>query len=165
MIHQNGWRKLENIDKLCFACGSDNHFGLKMRFAENGKQIRSDLTLPEHTRGWHNLVHGGILATILDETLSWTAIQLTASFVLTRRMTIEYRRPVRIGADLTGYGQISKQKAGNLSVEGEIYNEERQLCCMGKADFAVFDAESFARLNIVPEQFISEMQAAFAQRK
>lgn len=68
---QHEWRSLTNIDHDCFGCGQHNHQGLKMTFASNGEQLRSELVIPEHLRGWSNLVHGGITTTILDEMMGW----------------------------------------------------------------------------------------------
>ncbi|MBN2705169.1 MAG: PaaI family thioesterase [Deltaproteobacteria bacterium] len=155
------WRDLPNPDRFCFACGADNHCGLRMTFAENGQKLRSRVALSEHTRGWHNLVHGGILATVLDETLSWTAIQLKRSFVLTRRMEIEYRKPVAVGSVLRGYGWIIADNGRRLTVNGEIFNLKEELCCRGQAEFSLFSGSEFARLKIVPEEFIRQVEAGF----
>ena len=65
----NQWNHIENVDTLCFACGRDNAHGLQMIFESNGEKLRSTVTIPEHHRGWSNLVHGGILATLIG--LAW----------------------------------------------------------------------------------------------
>ena len=63
-------------DHNCFACGPANPHGLHMSFMSNGEVVVSHLTVPEHRRGWNNMVHGGIISTILDEGMSWAAIHL-----------------------------------------------------------------------------------------
>ena len=77
------WKKLARIDRNCFGCGTENHHGLRMEFQSNGVQLRSSLLMEPRFRGWSNLIHGGILATILDETMSWTILSLTGCFILT----------------------------------------------------------------------------------
>ena len=54
----------------CFVCGLSNPIGLKMVFHEDraNKQLRAELTVPETYRSYPGVVHGGIVATILDET-------------------------------------------------------------------------------------------------
>jgi len=82
---ENVWVPLPRLDKDCFGCGSENHSGLRMTFETNGSQIRSRLTVPSRFRGWSKLVHGGVISTILDETMSWAAIILTKRFILTKK--------------------------------------------------------------------------------
>jgi uncharacterized protein (TIGR00369 family) len=158
------WTPLPNLDKNCFACGTENHLGLKMTFSSNGEQLRSILTLPEHTRGWSNLVHGGILATILDETMSWTAIHLTNHFILTRNINISFKKPVFIGSQLTATGSIIEREGKNALMSAQIHDAEGALCCSGKGDFALFTPQEFARLNIIPQDFLEEMAASFTKQ-
>ena len=50
--------------------------------------------------------HGGIIATILDEVMSWTAIHLIKSIIVTRTMTVEFLKPVFIGRQLTADARV-----------------------------------------------------------
>ena len=157
------WTPLPNHDKYCFACGTENNFGLKMTFASNGEQLRSILTVPDNTRGWSNLVHGGILATILDETMSWTAIHLTSHFILTRNINISFKKPVFIGNQLTATGEIIEKSGKNARLSAQIHDQSGALCCSGKGDFALFTEPEFARLNIVPQDFFEERASSFTK--
>jgi hypothetical protein len=77
MLEDNGvwtedaplWRPLEKVDKECFGCGPENPHGLRMSFESDGKRLRSTVTLEKRFRGWSNHIHGGILSTMLDETM------------------------------------------------------------------------------------------------
>ena len=73
----------ENLKELpsgrnhnCFGCSPINPSGLRMRFFTDGKAVYSRLQVPAHLCGWSNIVHGGVLTTILDEIMSWAAIRL-----------------------------------------------------------------------------------------
>lgn len=143
------WTPLPNKDQNCFACGTQNLCGLKMSFASNGKQVRSLLAVPEHYRGWNKLVHGGILATILDEIMSWTAIHLTKHFILTRNINIEFKKPVYIDSQLTATSEIIERDGKNALLEGRITDDSGALCCLSKANFVLFSKEEFAQLNII----------------
>ena len=72
------WVPVENDDMHCFACGKENRYGLKMGFESNGEKLRSGIIVPEHLRGWENLVRGGIISTILDEAMSWQPYTCTS---------------------------------------------------------------------------------------
>ena len=81
-------------DNSCFACGQENPFGLHMKFFSNERVVTSEVTIPFHMCGWGNLVHGGIISTLLDETMSWSAIHLLKRLILTRTMETEFIQPV-----------------------------------------------------------------------
>ncbi|HDS15059.1 MAG TPA: PaaI family thioesterase [Proteobacteria bacterium] len=155
------WTALPNIDRLCFACGTENRCGLKMTFTTNGKRLRSLITLPDYTRGWHNLVHGGILATVLDETMSWTAIHFGKGFILTKNINIIFRKPVFIGTALTVYGEILARKNKVLRLKAEVRDPDNIVCCSGEGDFVLFDNNEFARLRLIPPEFMQEMEELF----
>jgi acyl-coenzyme A thioesterase PaaI-like protein len=147
------WTPLMGRDMECFACGAENPFGLQMTFESNGKQLRSRLTVSPRFRGWSNLVHGGILSTILDETMGWTAIHLTQRLILTKGMTVAFIKPVRINTPLSILGfikeRISERKARMVA---EIRNEEGTLCASAEGEFVLFTMEEFSTMDIIPEE-------------
>ncbi len=83
-------------DHNCFACGPANPYGLHMRFSANEDTVVSRLTVPDHLRGWSTMVHGGIISTILDEIMSWAAIHLLKKIIVTRSMTVDFKKPIHI---------------------------------------------------------------------
>jgi len=93
-------------DHRCFACGPANAAGLHMRFLAGEDRVVSRLTIPEHLRGWSNLAHGGVLSTILDEIMSWTAIHLLRRVILTKSMTVNFKKPVYVEKPVEAVGRI-----------------------------------------------------------
>jgi uncharacterized protein (TIGR00369 family) len=120
-----------------------------MRFSRKGDLLRSDLEVPPHLCGWGNLVHGGILSTILDEIMSWTAIQVLSRYILTRDMSVRYRRPVYTGTPLTAYGWITEGGGGRKAiVAGEIRDDRDRVRTTGQGTYALFTAEQFERMGL-----------------
>ena len=53
---------------FCFVCGRRNGRGLRMSFYDDGQQcVWSDYTVTEEYQGYPGIVHGGIIAAMLDE--------------------------------------------------------------------------------------------------
>ena len=157
------WMPLASVDKECFACGPENVHGLKMCFESNGRKIRSKLIIKKTFRGWSNLIHGGILSTMLDETMSWTVIHFTGKFMLTRSMTVTFKKPVRVGARLTVTGYIKEQSSERKAVVvAEIRNEDGDLCAASEGDFALFSKKHFLRMGIMAEEEIEAMASAIS---
>jgi hypothetical protein len=66
--------------KSCFVCGEANPAGLRQRFETDGRVVRARFTpRPEHA-GFTGVVHGGILATLLDEIMVWACAVGTRRF-------------------------------------------------------------------------------------
>ena len=160
-ISKGDWKPLPRLDKDCFGCGSENESGLQMTFETNGEQIRTQLTVPSQFRGWSKLVHGGVISTILDETMSWAAIILTKRFILTKKMTIEFQRPVYVGSSLCGIGSI-KERAGERKaiVRGELFDDQGRLCATSEGEFVLYSKEQFAKLEILQEHYLEAMAAS-----
>ncbi len=96
----------------CFACGLGNEHGLKLQFYElNGKELVAEYIVPEHFEGFPGIVHGGIIASMLDEMLSRAAmIGETDRFRMTAKLEIRYRAPVPTGQPLKLHAVIEKRR-------------------------------------------------------
>ncbi|HYA41294.1 MAG TPA: PaaI family thioesterase [Syntrophobacteraceae bacterium] len=139
----------------CFGCSSTNASGLQMKFFTDGEALFSWLTVPNHLCGWDNQVHGGILATILDETMAWTAIHFLKKFAVTLTMTIEFHKPIHIGEEIRVEGRVvevgGKREA---TVEGRLYKGENTLCAKCVGTFRLFTAKAMVKLGGMTEESI-----------
>lgn len=103
----------------CFACGDLNERGIRMQLHMEPDRAWSELTLDATFQGWEGIAHGGILATLLDEAMAWA----TASrdmFGFTARMSIEYRKPVRVGVPIRVEGRIVEAKKRVIRTEASV---------------------------------------------
>ena len=156
------WKPLKNIDMNCFACGPENSNGLKMTFESNGDQLRSRVTVPGHLRGWNNLVHGGILSTICDEAMSWSAIHLTQRFILTKTMNVSFKKPALIETALIAKGYIKERlNERKVIMTAEIYDETGDLCASSEGEFVLFTPDQFRAMKLMPEELLNEMISMF----
>jgi hypothetical protein len=67
--------ELENDpdDNPCFGCGPKNPIGMRMRFFDDGKVVRSELTLDDRYSGSWGVVLDPIVYAALDEMVTWAA--------------------------------------------------------------------------------------------
>lgn len=101
----------------CFVCGVENPIGLKVAFFHDGERVWTDFTpRPEH-QGYPGIMHGGILYTLLDETVGRAAF-LREMWVVTARMQVRYRHPVPIGSRLRVEGEISSIRGRVMEATG-----------------------------------------------
>ena len=108
----------------CFACGKNNPFGLHLEWFNNyeSKQVETSFTLDDHYCSYPGTVHGGIIATILDET-SGRAVLLDNDFnnlMVTLKMEVVYKHNTPTNTPLKAVGRLIKGGHGRAQVEGEI---------------------------------------------
>ena len=109
----------------CFICGLDNPVGLKIVFHEDrkDKKVRAELSVPDVYRSYPGVVHGGIVATILDET-SGRALMLHTgdinAFFATAKIEIRYRRSTPTNTPLTAIGWVERAGESRAKVKGEL---------------------------------------------
>jgi acyl-coenzyme A thioesterase PaaI-like protein len=121
--------------KMCFICGLENPVGLKLRIYATGPgEVEATYTAPEHFQGYPGVLHGGIVATILDEVSGRAHMGPPDQprFMFTARLEVKYRknvptgRPLRIvgravadrGRSAEGWAGIYDAETGDLLAEG-----------------------------------------------
>src|ERR1700730_14775496 len=84
----------------CFVCGRRNYAGLDLYFRQEADEIVTDFTGKAEHQGFPGVVHGGLLATILDETMGRTAL-FSRTWVMTGRLEVRFRNPAPLGVRMT----------------------------------------------------------------
>lgn len=105
---------------MCFVCGRDNNIGLHLHFfADEQNCVTAEFTpLPEH-QGFPGVMHGGLVATLVDETIGRTAIAHNI-WCMTVELKVRYKKPVPIGELLRVRGELREAGKRVLRGYGEI---------------------------------------------
>jgi len=116
--------------RMCFICGVENPIGLRLKIYQTEPgMIETTYTAPEHFQGYPGVLHGGIVATILDE-ISGRALMGDPSaprFMFTGKLDVKYRRNVPIGQPLKIVGRAGKSKGKTAEGWAGIYDEQGTL--------------------------------------
>ncbi len=106
----------------CFVCGVENSAGLHLTFYDQADgSVVSDVTVPDRYQGYPGVVHGGIVASMLDEVAGRAAMQGDITrLMMTARMEVRYRRPIPIGQRLHLVGRLGKRRGRLAIVYGEV---------------------------------------------
>ena len=128
----------------CFGCGAANPQGMRLVFERDDaqKRIRGRFRLGPEYQGAPGMVHGGIIATVLDEAMG-KASRFSEVATVTAELTIEYLRPVRIGEEIVVEGYQQERNGRELLHCGEIRNAAGQLLARGRGRFVVINPNSF----------------------
>jgi uncharacterized protein (TIGR00369 family) len=104
----------------CFGCGPANAGGLHLEFllAEDGRVVCLP-TIPDSFEGPAGYLHGGIIATLLDEAMS-KSVRAQGLTAMTRQMEINYLRPVPSGAPIRVEGRLVRSEGRKHWSEARI---------------------------------------------
>ena len=116
--------KKQAKSRSCFLCGMENDISLKMTWYEDHdeQKVRATVTVPEHFNGYPGVVHGGIVAAILDET-SGRAVMLKSgkdALMVALKLEVIFRRPTPTDTPLNVMGWVTSQRSSRAKVAGEI---------------------------------------------
>ena len=87
-------------DDFCFACGENNPIGLHLTFDFDGERIFTRKILAKEFQGYEGAVHGGIISTLLDETMCKFINAKYNQKAVTGRLEIRYKFPTPIEKEL-----------------------------------------------------------------
>ena len=133
MSHHKVKRKQPN-SKMCLVCGLKNPYGLKSFFyeLENNELLAIFKPMEEH-QSYPNLLHGGISAAILDETIG-RAIMIKNTddlWGVTVEFTSHYKKPVPLDQELRVIGRITKDSNRLFEGTGEILLKDGSVAVEG----------------------------------
>jgi acyl-coenzyme A thioesterase PaaI-like protein len=136
--------------KMCFICGLENPVGLHLHiYATAPGIVETTYIAPEHFQGYPGILHGGIVAALIDE-ISGRALMgsdpTNPRFMFTAKLEVKYRRNVPIGKPLKIIGKAMKTKARSAEAWAGIYEAQ--------TDELLAEGTTLL-MNVPPEQFSS----------
>lgn len=112
----------------CFICGVENPIGLRLSFYEVAEGVvETEYLAPEHFQGYPNVLHGGIVAAILDEITGRAHMGNDVHnprFMFTGKLEVKYRKNVPIGRRLKFVGKATKNKSRAVEAWAGVYDAE-----------------------------------------
>ena len=119
----------------CFVCGHSNVHGLQVQFYVEDNSVRVDLNFARHFNSFPNITHGGILSSILDEAMGWSAFIFSdiETFLFTRELTVTYKRNAPIGEPLLLIAEfVGAERGGMFSTKGKIVDMDGKIITASK---------------------------------
>lgn len=125
----------------CFVCGEDNHAGLGTRFYVENDVVKARLEARPHHCGYPNVVHGGVVAAILDETMGWAAARAIKRMCLTAELTVRYVRPAPADLPLTVTTAVTRHSARLAQTTAELADDNGTVYARAEARFIPLTVE------------------------
>lgn len=157
----------------CFVCGVANPVGLHLIFVEKTPgEVTAEVTLPAHYQGYPGIVHGGIIAAMLDEVAGRSQMNMLGqtNFMFTLKLDVRYRKNVPTGQPLKLVGKALERRNRSATAHGAIYNQAGELlaeadCVLVRMPQEMFDDVDLSALGwrIYQDDELTAAQVASVQ--
>ncbi|HUY95404.1 MAG TPA: PaaI family thioesterase [Terracidiphilus sp.] len=125
------------VNSSCFACGADNPRGLRLQFEPGDQGKMSAAWTPDGTlEGFDGIIHGGLVSTVLDESMA-KAVIASGAEALTVELRVRFRRPVAANAALRVSGWVTERNKRMLQAEAALTDADGTELAHGWASFLV----------------------------
>jgi len=127
-----------NPENHCFGCGGANDAGMKLTFEQNNvtQRIVGRFVLGPRYQGGGGMMHGGIIAMLLDEAMG-KVCRFREVRAVTAELMVEYLKPVDVMKEIEVEGRESEMKGRNIFMTGEIRDTAGTVLARARARFVV----------------------------
>ncbi|MBZ0308951.1 MAG: PaaI family thioesterase [Anaerolineae bacterium] len=135
---------------FCFVCGLKNEAGLKLRFENiEAGHVRVQARVCDKHQGYPGIVHGGIVAAMLDEVMGRSIMSGTSEtrLMFTAKMELKYRMSVPLNTDIQIRGWVVKDKGRVAQVEGEVVLPDGTVAVEGSATLVAIPADEIQKME------------------
>jgi uncharacterized protein (TIGR00369 family) len=134
----------------CFICGRKNPHGLYLTFYDNGQdEVCSEHIVPDEYQSYPGIVHGGIIAAMLDEVVGRVAmIGDHHHFMMSVKLEVKYRQPVPTESPLRIVGRVVKMRGRLGKAVGEIYLPDGSIAAESSMTLADVPAEMLVGVDL-----------------
>lgn len=143
-------RHLQPSSQKCFICGVSNPVGLKVRFYSVGDDsIEARVTFSEFYQSYPGIVHGGIVATVLDELIGRSMLAKDPNALMyTATFNLKYRQSVPLETEILFRGRILKDRGRIAQVQGEAVLPDGTVAVEAEATCVRIPPERLADMDI-----------------
>lgn len=124
-------------DDYCFGCGEKNPIGLHLNFESVEDKVVAKKIVPKEYQGYSNVVHGGIITTMLDEAMGSFIQQKYNEQAMTGRLEIRYKHPTPVDEELKISAWQESQRRNIISMQAVIEKSDGTITAEATAKFAV----------------------------
>jgi uncharacterized protein (TIGR00369 family) len=145
----------------CFGCSTANQHGLRLRFylSENGCYTKC--SIPDYFCGVDGVVHGGMIALLLDEVSQWTMIGRMGKMGLTREISVRYLKPVPTGTEIVVEAKIGAQDEKKTVLHSTVRSTDNALLAEGESRWMMVDPSVIAKVSKLSESQLREFLAKY----
>jgi len=141
---------------MCLVCGLQNEPGLKAAFFElESRQLVGLFTPRNHQQGYPDRLHGGIAASMLDETIG-RAIRLShgdALWGVTIELNTKFRKPIPLDETVKTVARITKETKRHFEGNGAILLPSGRVAVEGRGRYLKVPIDSITDFDFEEQEW------------
>ncbi|MFX0070171.1 MAG: PaaI family thioesterase [Candidatus Hermodarchaeota archaeon] len=145
----------------CFGCSPKNQYGLKLQIRLTDNGCISYAKVPDQYCGFDGIVHGGIIATLLDEISAWTLIIRTLKLGVTQKATVKYYKPVPVNTSVIVEGFLANVNEYTAKTRSYIKDLDGKVLAECSSNWLFPGFETLAKITGKSTVFIEDMFNTF----
>ncbi len=127
--------------RSCFVCGKENRHGLRLQLFADQHLVRGTFRPRDFLCGFPGIVHGGILASVVDEVMWWAASWRRAASCVTVEMNVKYLKPASTDLEYEITAKVISEKRRVIEVEGEVRDKSGTIYSTARGKYLIFADE------------------------
>jgi len=100
--------------RSCFVCGESNPAGLRLRFETDGRIVQTRFRPRAELIGFKGVVHGGLIATVLDEIMVWACAVQTRQFAFCAELNVRFLSALSPGEEVIVTGEMTANRKDRI---------------------------------------------------
>lgn len=146
----NPYKSLEG--HYCFGCAERNPIGLKLEFEKDGDMVFCRWEPRKEFQGWVNVLHGGIIATLMDEIAFWALPVLLDASGVTSDLSVKYLKPVLLSKGEIKVTAVLKDRPDDRHAvfSTQLFDGGGVLCAEAEVTYFVYPDEVSRRRFYYP---------------
>jgi acyl-CoA thioesterase FadM len=145
----------------CFGCSTVNSYSLRLRFFLSEDGCYTKCSIPDYLCGIDGVVHGGMIALLLDEVSQWTMIARIGKMGLTREIFVRYLKPVPTNTEIVVEAKIETQDEKDTVLRSTVHSKDNELLAEGESRWTMANPSIIAKISKVDESLIKEFLAKY----
>ncbi len=119
----------------CFVCGAENPVGLRLRFRVEGGEVCADFEPDSRHEGYRGVIHGGVIASALDEVMFWAVSYANRKFYVSVELAVRYQKKVEVGKQYCLVGRVRQAQRRICVAEGELRDRDGEIYATASGKF------------------------------
>lgn len=149
----------------CFGCSTTNPHGLHLRFWYSERGCFTKCTIPDYLCGIDGIIHGGILALLLDEVAQWTNIARLGQLGMTHNISIRYLKAVRTNTEITVESRIISRDDKNAVQRSTIHTVDGTLVAESRSEWIFPKLSTIASVTSADEVILQQFLAKYPPKE
>lgn len=128
----------------CFGCGPQAQAGLHLEVRLEGDEVVTEYAFGAEHSGAPGIAHGGTVAALVDDLLGY-ALYLVREPGVTRRLEVDYLKPVLVGTTYEVRGRVDRREGRKVFCSCEATAPDGTVVFRGTGLFVVVPLSHFAQ--------------------